>query len=70
MFFFTWLRQQAKSAVLAGISDAAEEIGAPEDVSAPLAKLRERLTLQLPAPAEAPEAAPATRNGRGRGKAE
>lgn len=67
MFFFTWLRQKTRDAVLAGISDAAEEVGAPDDVSAPLAKLRERLTLRLPAPAGvAAEPAAAGGNGRAR----
>lgn len=51
MFFFSWIREQVKQAVLAGVSDAATELGEqPTDTALALASLRERLA--LPAPAE------------------
>ena len=40
MIFFTWLRDQVRQAVLAGVSDAAAELGEqPEDTAAALTAL-------------------------------
>jgi hypothetical protein len=69
MIFFTWLRDQIRQAVLAGVADAAAELGEPSaDTSAALANLRNRV-LALPAPADAEPGAepePDAPNGRAR----
>lgn len=56
MWFFTWLRQQVKAAVLAGVNDAAAELGEVLDPAEPARLLRQRLeALPAPAPAAASE---------------
>lgn len=61
--FFTWLKDRARNAVLAGIAEAAEQVNGTPDTPDALDRLRR---LALPAPAE-PEAAPEA-TGRKRGK--
>lgn len=51
MFFFSWLRAQVKAAVLAGLADAAAELGEGQDPAKAVEALRQRLEA-LPAPAE------------------
>lgn len=71
MWFFRWIREQVRDAVVGGFRDGAEELGITE------AQARERLGLAPaaaeakslpPAEPEGEEPAPAGRRGGGKGK--
>ena len=56
MMFFTWLRNRVREAVLAGLSDAAAEVDAPDSSAAEaVAQLTARLRA-LPEPADEEDA--------------